>query len=167
MCRNGECYNTRMVKQLNVRLASANDVDGMHDLGKDVAEFAVTDNTVTFWPKSVLARAVNSDDVVVLVAETDSIAGFLIAQYSDGLKKAVIENIFVRPDMRKRNMGDMLLKRALEVLRDKGCEFVATLVPSGAQAAAGLYEKHGFRQGPEPFLWLDKSLSAAFDKKSG
>jgi len=133
-------------------------------MGKAVTEFAVTDNTVTFWPKTVLDNAVGSDDIVMLVAEDDGVAGFLIAQYSYGLKKAVIENVYVHPDKRGRGIDDSLLKRALEILREKGCEFVSTQVPSGTQAGVSLFEENGFRRGEELFIWLDKSLAASYAK---
>ncbi len=94
---------------MNIRRAVPEDIDTIYELGKAVTEFAVTDNTVTFWPKTVLDNAVGSDDIVMLVAEDDGVAGFLIAQYNDGLKKAVIENVYVHPDKRGRGIDDSLL----------------------------------------------------------
>ena len=151
---------------MNIRRAVPEDTDIIYELGKTVTEFAVTDNTVTFWPKTVLDNAVRSGDIVMLVAEDDGVAGFLIAQYSAGLKKAVIENVYVHPDKRGRGMDDLLLKRALEILREMGCEFVSTQVPSGAgaQSAVSLYEENGFRRGEQLFIWLDKSLAASYAK---
>jgi ribosomal protein S18 acetylase RimI-like enzyme len=149
---------------MNIRRAVPEDTDIIYELGKTVTEFAVTDNTVTFWPKSILDHAVRSDDIVMLVAEDDGVAGFLIAQYNDGLKKAVIENVYVHPDKRDRGIDDSLLKHALEVLREKGCEFVSTQVPSGVRTAVGLYEQNGFRRGEELFIWLDRSLAASYAK---
>ena len=149
---------------MNIRRAVPEDTDIIYELGKSVTEFAVTDNTVTFWPKTVLDHAVRSDDMVMLVAEDDVVTGFLIAQYNDGLRKGVIENVYVRPDKRGQGMDDLLLKRALEILREKGCEFVSTQVPSGVQDAVRLYEQNGFRRGEELFIWLDRSLADSYAK---
>ena len=149
---------------MNIRRAVPEDTDTIYELGRTVTEFAVTDNTVTFWPKTVLDRAVRSDDIVMLVAEDEGVEGFLIAQYNNGLRKGIIENIYVHPDRRDLGIDDLLLKRALEILREKGCEFVSTQVPSGASSAVGLYEQNGFRRGEEFFIWLDRSLADSYAK---
>ncbi|HEU4914708.1 MAG TPA: GNAT family N-acetyltransferase [Candidatus Saccharimonadales bacterium] len=146
------------------RKAQLADVDAIHVLGENVSEFSVNDETVTFWPKELLAHAVESDDVLLLVVEENTvIVGFLIVNYNHGLKKALIENIYVHPDMRGQGIGDQLLQKMLELLPDMGCEYVATLVPLDAKSAVSLYERSGFNRG-ESFLWLDRSLSDSFKK---
>lgn len=146
---------------MTIRPATATDVSSIHNLGKSVAEFNVNDVTVTFWPKKLLENAILSDDVIVLIAEEETVVGFIIANYSHGLKKAIIENVFVAPEMRGKGVGDKLLEEMLAALSDKGCEYIATLVPPSAQSAIKLYERAGFSQG-ETFLWLDKSVSDSY-----
>ncbi|HEU4914694.1 MAG TPA: GNAT family N-acetyltransferase [Candidatus Saccharimonadales bacterium] len=149
---------------MNIRKAQLADAEAIHALGEDVSEFSVNDETVTFWPKDLLAHAVQSDDVLVFVAEDKAaIAGFLVVNYSHGLKKALIENIYVHPDMRGQGIGDQLLQKMFDLLPDMGCEYVATLVPLDASSAISLYQRSGFIRG-ESFLWLDKSLSDSFKK---
>ena len=149
---------------MNIRKAVIEDIDTIHELGRAVDEFAVNNETVNFWPKELLANAVQADDILILVDESEAIFGFLIVNYNNSLKKALIENIYVRPDKRGLGIGDALVKHAFELLPKMGCEYVATLVPPHAQSALNLYQRNGFSQG-ESFVWLDRSIHDNFKKQ--
>lgn len=148
---------------MNIRQATAADIEAIYELGANVDEFKVNDDTVNFWPKDLLTQAVQSDDALILVAEEGGICGFLIVNYNKSLKKALIENIYVQPDKRGQGVGDELLKHMLNLLPNMGCEYVATLVPPDAQGAFDLYRRNGFSKG-ESFAWLDKVLSEDFKR---
>lgn len=148
---------------MNVRKATFADVEAIYELGKAVDEFTVSNETVNFWPKKLLANAVQANDVLILVAEDEGIIGFLIANYNSSLKKALIENIYVQPDKRSQGVGDKLLEYMFKLLPDIGCEYVATLVPLDAQGALDLYQRNGLAKG-ETFVWLDKALGSQFKK---
>jgi ribosomal protein S18 acetylase RimI-like enzyme len=145
-----------------IRKAEYKDVDAVHGLGATVPEFAVNKETVTFWPKDILAKAVDSNDTTILVAEANQeIVGFIIANLNVSLHKAIIENVYVRPENRDAGIGNELLNELLSSLNDTGIEYVSTLMPLDAGNASRLYLEAGFSKG-EPFLWLDKSLSDTF-----
>lgn len=147
---------------LEIKHMIAEDVDELYNLVEKVPEFRVNADTVNFWPKSTLARASKSDDILALIAKGDNkIIGFTLASYSDGLRKATIENIYVTPEQRGHGLGDLLLGELEESLKNAGCEYIATLIPTSAAGAADLYTKAGFSKG-ETFIWLDKSLTATF-----
>jgi ribosomal protein S18 acetylase RimI-like enzyme len=148
---------------MNIRKATSEDVHAVRELGATVSEFAVNEKTVNFWPEELLAQAMQSDDVLILVAEDVALVGFVIVSYNRGLKKALIENVYVQPNKRGQGISDKLLGRAFELLIEKGCEYIATLVPPDAQSAIGLYTRNGFSKG-EQFVWLDRSLSDIFKK---
>jgi ribosomal protein S18 acetylase RimI-like enzyme len=142
---------------MHIRTAQPHDVDAIHQLGSAVAEFQVSDKTVSFWPKETLTAAVQADDIVVLVAEdTETICGFLIAGCNHGLQKAIIENIFVTPQRRGENIGAELLDHLLEILPSHGCHYIAALVPDDAQGALQTYQQAGFAKG-KLFRWLDRA----------
>ena len=63
---------------MTVRPATTTDVSSIHELGHSVAEFSENDETVTFWPKELLENAVQSEDVIVLVAEEEIVIGLLV-----------------------------------------------------------------------------------------
>jgi ribosomal protein S18 acetylase RimI-like enzyme len=147
---------------INVRKAETRDVAMIHSLGETVSEFSVSNETVTFWPKDILAQAIGSNDAAILVAEADQeIVGFIIANLNISLRKAIIENIYVRPENRDTGVGSKLLEALLASLSSTPIEYVSTLIPLSADNASRLYVEAGFSKG-ESFLWLDKSLSDTF-----
>lgn len=153
------CYDYCMMQ---IRKAGAKDVDAIYDLGRAVPQFAVNEETITFWPKDILGQAVASDDTIVLVAEADQhIVGFIIANLNVSLRKAIIENVYVRPENRDAGTGSKLLDELLTSLGGTGIEYVSTLIPLDADSATHLYVEAGFSKG-ESFLWLDKPLTATF-----
>lgn len=148
----------------HIRKAQPEDVKAIHALGGMVPEFSVNKETVTFWPQDILARAVGSSDTLVLVAEADGqVVGFIIASLNGSLRKAIIENVYVRPDNRGAGTGGKLLDALLAALDGTPIEYVCTLVPIDADGASRLYAEAGFTAG-ESFVWLDKSLSNTFSK---
>jgi ribosomal protein S18 acetylase RimI-like enzyme len=148
---------------MNIRKAALTDADAIFELGRSVSEFAVNNETVNFWPKELLAHAIQSDDVLILVAEDEAVIGFIIVNHNHGLKKALIENIYVLPDRRGQGVGAKLMKQMLELLPEMGCQYVVTLVPPNAQDAINLYRHSGFSEG-ETFVWFDKAIDNGFKK---
>jgi ribosomal protein S18 acetylase RimI-like enzyme len=149
---------------ITIRKAETKDVAEMHRLGRAVAEFSVNEETVTFWPEDILTRAVGSHDTSILVAEAgQEIVGFIIANLNVSLRKAIIENVYVRPDKRDAGIGGRLLDELLALLRRTPIAYVSTLIPLHADSALRLYGEAGFSKG-ESFLWLDKSLSGSFKR---
>ncbi len=147
---------------INIRKAEGHDVDAIHSLGEKVSEFSVNDETVTFWPKDVLAQAIESDDMLILVAEIEQqVIGFIIANLNLSLRKAIIENVYVRPDNRGTGIGSKLLDELLASLSSTGIEYICTLIPLDADDASSLYLGAGFSKGVS-FLWLDKSMTDTF-----
>ena len=147
-----------------IRLAHPKDLPTVHSLGSSVSEFSVNDETVMFWPESILQSAIDSKDTLYYVAEdNENLVGFIIASYVEGLRKSTIENVFVIPESRQKGVGDMLLEKLLSNLAQKGCQYVATLVPVDAANATRLYRNAGFSEG-EMFLWLDKALAIDFKR---
>ena len=147
-----------------MRIATVDDTNAIHKLGENVSEFSVSNKTVNFWPKNILVRALASDDVTVLVAQAEQdLVGFIIASYSQGLRKATIENIFVTLEHRGEGVGGALLAELLQRLAEQGCEYAATSIPGDADGALRIYEGAGFTRGAS-FVWLDRSLTNAFKR---
>jgi len=145
--------------------AEDRDVEAIHSLGETVSGFSVNDETVTFWPKDILAQAINSSDTCILVAKIDQqIVGFIVANLNLSLRKAIVENVYVRPENRGAGVGGRLLDKLFATLKDMATEYVCTLIPLGAEDASHLYLSAGFSKG-ESFLWLDKSLSGTFSNR--
>ena len=146
-----------------IETASASDVDVICALGRDVGEFEVSAETVGFWPVEVVAEAIESPEAVVIVArDGDAVVGFAIANLNQAFRKAVIENIYVVPSARGGGLGRQLLERVCSIATvDRGCEYIAALVPAEAEGALATYSQAGFTR-VNMFVWMDKSFAEEF-----
>src|SRR2546430_6945712 len=122
---------------ISTHIAQETDINVIYELGKNIPEFEVNEHTVLFWPKEILKAAITSQDVCIIVAraENDQIVGFIIANCNKTLKKAIIENIYVKPENRGQGVSAEMLAHMLSTIKDYGCEYVATLVPQNAEKA--------------------------------
>jgi ribosomal protein S18 acetylase RimI-like enzyme len=97
-----------------------------------------------------------SDPDFFLVAELDhAIVGFIysteskhtpteILQNWKARKVGSIETLAVEVKFRRRGFGTLLLKKLLELFKDRGIDTVTLSVPASEAAAQKLYEKFGF-----------------------
>lgn len=140
---------------IEIREAKQSDVHEVHVLGENVDEFHTSDQAPNFWPEQILADCVEKEDVYFLTAvNAGHVVGFIIANCSKSLSKVLIENIFVRPDMRGNTIGTLLARKIVEKAKTNGYQFISVLTPPDDAAAIKTYEKAGFAKG-ETFLWLD------------
>jgi ribosomal-protein-alanine N-acetyltransferase len=72
----------------------------------------------------------------------ERIVGFLGLWYM--VDEAHIVTVAVRPEMRRRGAGELLVAEALELARDRGAELVTLECRVSNTAAQALYEKYGF-----------------------
>jgi phosphinothricin acetyltransferase len=103
----------------------------------------------------VLHDCIDNENVHFLVAVLDKeVAGFVIVNLNKSLRKALVENIFVKADLRGQGIGSLLIKHVVETARSDGYDFISALIPPDDIAALQTYQKAGFSQG-ETFLWGD------------
>jgi ribosomal protein S18 acetylase RimI-like enzyme len=149
---------------MKIREAKISDAEKIHRLGMNIKEFAVSDETVVFWPLHILKNCIRSKSDWIIVAENkNEILGFIIINNSIVFKKAIIENIFVAVGYRNKGVAKKLLVFALNKIKLSGCEYVCTLAEERNEKAWGFYIKNGFYKGKN-FRWLDKTLSKKFKK---
>jgi ribosomal protein S18 acetylase RimI-like enzyme len=148
-----------------IREATLKDVDSIHKLGENVDEFNTTEEVVTFWPKHILQNCIESKTDWIMVAEEDGeIIGFTICNNSLVFKKAVIENIFVSPQHRKKGVGKKLLNAIVDKIKSTDCEYIAIFTEDNNDTAIDFYVRNGFTKGKN-FAWIDMVLSDKFSKK--
>jgi ribosomal protein S18 acetylase RimI-like enzyme len=149
---------------MKIKTATLGDVDTLVKLGNSVNEFQVSDEVVTFWPKEVLVNCIKSKNNPIFVAiKNKEIIGFIISNYNSYFKKAIIENIFVNPDFRGKEVGKLLLCNLLSELKSLGCEYVCSLTEVENEVAIEFYLKNGFNKGIS-CVWLDNILNDSFKK---
>ncbi len=149
---------------MEIRAATIKDTDTIIKLGNLINEFQVSNEVVTFWPKNVLIDCIKSKNNPLLVVEkNENIVGFILANYNSSFKKAIIENIYVNPDYRGREVGKLLLNNLLNELKKLGCEYVCSITESKNNAAVEFHLKNGFNKGMN-CVWMDKILKNTFQK---
>lgn len=149
---------------MDIKTATLEDIDTIIKLGSSINEFQVSDEVVTFWPKNVLIDCIKSKNNPIFVAkENKQIIGFIIANYNPSFKKAIIENIFVNPDFRGKEVGKLLLDNLLDKLKELGCEYVCSLTEIENNVAVKFYLNNKFNRGIN-CVWIDKILDKSFKK---
>lgn len=138
-----------------IRNVKIEDIPVIHQLGEGVGEFHTSDQAPNFWPEAILQNCVGKKDVHFFVAVLrDEIVGFVIVNLNKSLSKALIENIFVKPDFRGQGIGTRLVRIAIDMAKSDHYQFISVLTPPDDTAAVRTYEKAGFSKG-DIFLWLD------------
>ena len=77
------------------------------------------------------------------VEDSGPIAGYIVARETAG--ELHINNVAVRPEFRRRGIGESLLNRVIEEARRRKANAAFLEVRSANHAAQALYEKSGFR----------------------
>lgn len=93
--------------------------------------------------RQMLAR----DDVVALLAGEPAVAvGLLTFRPSvwDAGPVALLEELYVRPELRGRTIGHTMLEHAMALARQRGSETFEINVDEGDVDARRFYEAHGF-----------------------
>ena len=149
---------------MKIKTATLKDIDTIIELGNSVNEFQVSTEVVIFWPKDVLIDCIKSKNNPILVAkENKQIVGFIIANYNHSFKKAIIENIFVDPNYRGKEVGKLLLNNLLDKLKELDCEYVCSLTEIENNVAIKFYLNNSFNKGIN-CVWIDKILNKSFKK---
>jgi len=93
--------------------------------------------------RALLAR----DDIVALLAGEPAVAVALLTfrpgPWYPG-PVGLLEELYVRPDLRGRGIGHAVLERAMAVARERGTQELQINVDEGDTGARRFYERHGF-----------------------
>jgi len=86
----------------------------------------------------------SSNSEMYVVEENEQIIGFTGLQFSEWNKTVNMINIFVRPDYRRKGIGDKLVKHLIEVAQQTPYRCLIAEAPS-LNPVLQLYLKNGFR----------------------
>ncbi|MDQ0075523.1 ribosomal protein S18 acetylase RimI-like enzyme [Arthrobacter oryzae] len=104
------------------------------------------------------------DVVVLLVGEPAS--GLAVLSFRPNVwyegPVAILDELYVRPDLRGRRLGSALLDAACDLLRDRGGALMEINVDGEDTGARRFYEAHGFTNtepdGTDPMLYYYREL---------
>ena len=89
---------------------------------------------------------VGEDMVVLLIGEPAS--GVAVLSFRPNVwyrgPVAILDELYVRPELRSRRLGSALLDAALDLVRDRGGGLIEINVDGGDTDARRFYEAHGF-----------------------
>ncbi len=149
---------------MKIRKAVLEDIDILWELWNSVSEFQVDEEVVVFWPKSILIACIKDIESFILVAEFSwDIVWFIIVNYNSCFKKAIIENIFVKKEFRKKNIAKLLLETCVNNLVLAGCQYVCSFTEINNNISVNFYLKNWFNRWIN-CVWLDKILDISFKK---
>jgi GNAT superfamily N-acetyltransferase len=130
-----------------VRVAGVGDADAAAAL---LHAFNVEFETPTPEPGTLAARLramLAGDDVVLLLAGAPPVALALMTFRPvvwDAGPVALLDELYVRPDLRGVGIGSTLLAHAIDAARARGTETFEINVDEGDTDARRFYERHGF-----------------------
>jgi GNAT superfamily N-acetyltransferase len=139
--------DTDRSRPVHVGVAEIADV---HVVAQMLHDFNVEFDTPTPGP-SVLAERLREllgrDDVVILLADDPAVGVALLTfrpTVWDSGPVALLEELYVRPDVRRRGIGHALLECAVALARERGSQTFEMNVDEGDTDARRFYEAHGF-----------------------
>jgi GNAT superfamily N-acetyltransferase len=75
---------------------------------------------------------------------------------------ALLDELYVRPELRGRGTGTALLRRACDIVRERGARLFEVNVDEGDAGARRFYERHGFTTTPagqsDRMLYYERDL---------
>lgn len=117
------------------RIATKADVNAVFEIEKQCF--------LSPWTQiSIEAELTKSDCVAITAVEDGNVCGYIFA--SCVLEEGEIERVAVVESMRRKGIGDELMRLALEKIISKGVKTVFLEVRIDNDNAINLYKKHGF-----------------------
>lgn len=96
----------------------------------------------------------------VWVVEDENIEGYLVITWGWGIesggKEALIDEIFIAPDYRKKGLASALINASLDRARELGTKAVFLETEADNPSSRALYERHGFTV--ESSVWMRSLL---------
>jgi ribosomal protein S18 acetylase RimI-like enzyme len=122
--------------------------------------------------RSRLDDLLAGDQVVVLLVGEPA-AGLAVLTFRPNVwydgPVAVLDELYVRPDLRGRRLGSALIDSLSDLVRGRGGELIEVNVDGDDTGARRFYEAHGFTNNEpdrtDPLLYYYRELSATADHR--
>lgn len=86
---------------------------------------------------------------IIVLREDDLILGMVNLLFTistaEGGMVAILEDMVIHPDHRRRGLGSLLLRYAIEVARKNGCLRITLLTDRLNEKAISFYQRHSFQ----------------------
>lgn len=117
-------------------------------LNSDDPELNIDEKLITLWHEILT----NPNHLCLVIKEDNKIISscnlIIIKNLTRGARPyALIENVVTQSDYRKRGCASAILKRAIEIAKDKNCYKVMLMTGRKDDNTLRFYEKTGFNRG--------------------
>lgn len=144
---------------IDIENITSDDLDEIVKLGKKTPELQEQDNETHYYTQRELENFIKSPNDIYLVAKINGkIAGYRLATYNQYLNEAYLLDLVVVPKYRKLGVARKLYERTFEILKEKGCDWVWSLVKEDNELMKVVMEKQGFNKGAR-FYFYSKFLT--------
>jgi len=133
-----------------VRIAAAGDAAAAAAAGRLLDRFNGEYDEPTPGPERLAARGeglIAAGATAVLLAGEDP-DGILVLRFQPAIwsdaEEAYLAELYVVAERRRRGLGSALMTAAVELCRERGCDYVFLGTDEGDAAAHRLYERFGF-----------------------
>jgi GNAT superfamily N-acetyltransferase len=147
-----------------VRVAAPDDAGVVAALLHDFnAEFDTPTPGVAVLAARLRALLATDATIALLAGEASGVALITLRPnvWYDG-SVALLDELYVRPDLRGNGIGTDLLRRACDVVRERGARLFEVNVDEGDTGARRFYERHGFINVPpgrsDRMLYYEREL---------
>jgi GNAT superfamily N-acetyltransferase len=150
---------------MSVRVATARDAGAVAALLHDFnTEFDTPSPGVEVLAGRLATLLVNDATIALLADEPPTGVALLTLRpnvWYEG-PVALLDELYVRPDLRGNGIGTRLLERAVALARGRGAGLFEINVDEGDTGARRVYERHGFTttpgSGTERMLYYEREL---------
>jgi len=133
------------------------DIEALIELAESEPAFQFEAQDIAgFWTQEQLLQWIREGHDILLKAVVDGqLVGFFLTQIHSPTRKAVIENIYVIPSMRRQGVAKLLLQEGLRQLAARQVSMVTALIAKENRSSLGFFEEHQFAEGGT-FTWMYK-----------
>mgnify|MGYP001953974939 CR=1 FL=1 len=130
-----------MNTSLTFRLLNVNDIDGI--LNIEHQSFTLP------WSKEAFYNELTKNQYALYVGLEDEVEGKIIGYCGVWIivDEAHITNVAVLPEYRGRKLGEAIMRKVMDVAREKGAKTMTLEVRLSNYVAQSLYRKLGFQNG--------------------
>ena len=150
-------FNLLFNRMTTIRKMQESDLKTIHDIGVKVEGLAVSE-TIRFWTKQKLYGWVtnNKDDELLVAEDKGKVIGFIMSIFHNPTRIAIIDNLYVAEEYRRRGIGKDLVKECLKRLKERGLRYIYVTVKKDNKAAIEFFKSLEFNKGYD-FVWMERS----------
>jgi len=150
--------NEAEVRKMKIRRGKASDLERLYHLLNKTPELAVGEKVkITYdreWVRNVLSK--NRTNLVLIVEENKKIIAFLISHYLLDVKQAILNDIYVKPNYRKKGLASKLFNTYQNIIKKLGINLIIALVLTNNRKIQKFNEKYGFKKGNKFYFYYKK-----------